>query len=109
MLKEQLEQNQASLDAQKESMKLRIQYMYENRTTNTLVNFLESGSISEFLQRLEYMAQITAYDQKAGEKFEATQKEIEDTKIPDRIFRTEKYKNRNKELTACAQQQNAED
>lgn len=80
VLKEQLEQNQASLDAQKESMKLRIQYMYENRTTNTLVNFLESGSISEFLQRLEYMAQITAYDQKAVEKFEATQKEIEDTK-----------------------------
>ena len=29
-------------------------------------------------------------------------KEIEDIKIPDRIFRTEKYKNRNKELTACA-------
>lgn len=40
---------------------------------------------------------------------ESLSKEIEDTKIPDRIFRTEKYKNRNKELTACAQQQNAED
>lgn len=40
---------------------------------------------------------------------ESLSKEIEDIKIPDRIFRTEKYKNRNKKLTACAQQQNAED
>ncbi|WP_028242743.1 cell wall hydrolase [Pseudobutyrivibrio ruminis] len=79
-LNEQLERTQASLDAQRKSMKLRIQYMYENRSTNTLINFLESGSISEFLQRLEYMAQITAYDQAAVERFAATQKEIEDTK-----------------------------
>ncbi len=80
ILTEQLNEVEASLDAQKESMKLRIQYMYENKTTNTLVNFLESGSMSEFLQRLEYMSQITDYDQKAIKKFEATQKEIEDTK-----------------------------
>lgn len=79
-LNEQLELTQASLDSQKESMKLRIQYMYENKSANTLVNFLECGSISEFLQRLEYMAEITAYDQAAVEKFAATQKEIEDTK-----------------------------
>ena len=79
-LNEQLELTQASLDSQKESMKLRIQYMYENKSTNTLINFLECGSISEFLQRLEYMAEITAYDQVAVEKFAATQKEIEDTK-----------------------------
>ncbi len=79
-LNERLELTQASLDSQKESMKLRIQYMYENKSTNTLINFLECGSISEFLQRLEYMAEITAYDQAAVEKFAATQKEIEDTK-----------------------------
>ena len=79
-LTEDIEEIQESLDAQKASMKLRIQYMYENRTTNTLVNFLESGSISEFLQRLEYMAQITAYDQEAIEKFEATQSALESKK-----------------------------
>ena len=79
-LNEQLETTQASLDTQKEAMKARIQYMYENKSTNTLVNFLESGSISEFLQRLEYMAQITAYDQDAIEKYEETQQELEDTK-----------------------------
>ncbi|MBR4707697.1 MAG: cell wall hydrolase [Pseudobutyrivibrio sp.] len=79
-LSEELEKTQASLDAQKESMKLRIQYMYENKSSNTLVNFLECGSISGFLQRLEYMSQITSYDQKQVKKFEATQKKLEDTK-----------------------------
>ncbi len=80
LLNEQLEITQKSLDSQKESMKLRIQYMYENKSTNTLVNFLESGSISGFLQRLEYMSQITSYDQRAVEKFEKTQQELEATK-----------------------------
>ena len=61
-------------------MKLRIQYMYENKSTNTLVNYLECGSISEFLQRLEYMSQITAYDQAAVKKFEETEAKLEETK-----------------------------
>jgi len=38
----------------------------------------------------------------SGKEMESLSKEKEDIKIPDRIFRTEKYKNRNKELTACA-------
>ncbi|MCR5580047.1 MAG: cell wall hydrolase [Pseudobutyrivibrio sp.] len=80
VLNEQLDTTQKSLDSQKESMKLRIQYMYENKTTNTIVNFLESGSISSFLQRLEYMSQITSYDQGAIAKFEETQKQLEETK-----------------------------
>ena len=79
-LSEELEKTQASLDSQKESMKLRIQYMYENKSANTLVNFLECGSISGFLQRLEYMSQITSYDQQQVKKFEATQKQLEETK-----------------------------
>ena len=80
LLNEELSKTQASLDEQKESMKLRIQYMYENKSTNTLVNYLECGSISEFLQRLEYMSQITAYDQAAVKKFEETEAKLEETK-----------------------------
>ncbi|MBO6129836.1 MAG: cell wall hydrolase [Pseudobutyrivibrio sp.] len=79
-LNQQLADTQASLDEQKEYMKVRIQYMYENQSTNTLVNFLESGSMADFLARLEYAAQITAYDQKAVEKFEATEQQLEETK-----------------------------
>mgnify|MGYP002625264382 CR=1 FL=1 len=81
ILNEQLADTQESLDSQKKSMKLRIQYMYEHKSTNTLVNFLESGSISDFLQRLEYMAQITEYDQNAIDEFEKTTEELEETKL----------------------------
>jgi peptidoglycan hydrolase CwlO-like protein len=91
-LKGELDDIQNSLDVQKKAMKLRIKYMYENRTTNTLVNFVESGSMAEFLQRLEYMAQITAYDQKAIKKFEATQAELEEKKA--------EVEEKNKELSA---------
>ena len=79
-LRGELDDIQNSLDVQRNAMKLRIKYMYENKTTNTLVNFVESGSVAEFLQRLEYMAQITSYDQRAIKKFEATQKELEEKK-----------------------------
>ena len=79
-LKGELDEIQTSLDDQKEAMKLRIKYMYETKSTNTIVNFLECGSIAEFLQRLEYMAQVTAYDQKAIKKFEETQTALEEKK-----------------------------
>jgi len=36
--------------------------------------------MADFLSRLEYAAQITAYDQKAVEKFEATEQQLEETK-----------------------------
>lgn len=88
----ELEEIQNSLDVQKNAMKLRIKYMYENRTTNTLVNFMESGSMAEFLQRLEYMAQITAYDQRAVKKFEATQMALEQKKA--------EVEEKNKQLSA---------
>ncbi|SDB55050.1 N-terminal domain of peptidoglycan hydrolase CwlO-containing protein [Pseudobutyrivibrio sp. YE44] len=71
---------ETSLDTQKEAMKLRIKYMYENKSTNTLVNFLECGSISEFLQRLEYMAQITTYDKDAVKKYKETQDDLTEKK-----------------------------
>lgn len=79
VLNAQLEETLGSLDTQKESMKLRIQYMYEHNSTNQLVNLLESGSISDFLQRIEYMASITSYDQTAIAQFEETYASLEAT------------------------------
>ena len=79
LLNETLEETKESLELQKKSMKLRIQYMYETKSTNQLVNLLESGTLAEFMQRLEYMAQISSYDQAAVETFEATQASLEET------------------------------
>lgn len=88
----ELDEIQKTLDLQKRSMKVRIQYMYENKSTNTLVNFLESGSMAEFLQRLEYMSKIVEYDQKAIKKFETTQAALEEKKA--------EVEEKNKQLSA---------
>ena len=79
LLMDQLNETQEDLEIQRTAMKLRIQYMYETRSTNQLVNLLESGSFSEFLQRLEYMQEVSSYDQRAIEKYAATQADLEQT------------------------------
>lgn len=64
-----IEQTQADLEAAKqtetdqyESMKLRIRYMYEKGETNYLDLLLRSQSMSELLNRAEYISQISEYD-----------------------------------------------
>lgn len=79
VLQEQLEMTQASLDLQKESMKKRIQFMYENQSTNQLVALLECRTLTELLTRLEYMAELTTYDQQAIADYEDMVALVEDT------------------------------
>ena len=69
---------------QYESMKLRIQYMYENGNGQFLETLLESKSIAEFLSNAEYINQISEYDrdmlvefQEVVEKVEEQQEELE--------------------------------
>ena len=47
---------------QYESMKLRIQYMYENGNVNYVELFLESDGIVEFLNKAEYIAKLSIDD-----------------------------------------------
>ena len=69
---------------QYESMKLRIQYMYENGNGQFLETLLESKSIAEFLSNAEYITQISEYDrnmlvefQNVVDKVEKQQEELE--------------------------------
>lgn len=69
---------------QYESMKLRIQYMYENGNGQFLETLLESKSIAEFLSNAEYITQISEYDrnmlvefQDIVDKVEKQQEELE--------------------------------
>lgn len=69
---------------QYESMKLRIQYMYENGNGQFLETLLESKSIAEFLSNAEYINQISEYDrnmlvefQDIVDKVEEQQQELE--------------------------------
>ena len=78
---ERLAQAKAQEESQYASMKLRIQYMYENGQTSTLETILDAGSISELLNRAEYASQIAAYDRRMltayGEAKEAVRLEEE--------------------------------
>ena len=64
LAQERLAQAKAQEESQYASMKLRIQYMYENGQTSTLETILDAGSISELLNRAEYASQIAAYDRR---------------------------------------------
>lgn len=89
-LENQLKEKQESIDAteeelaiaeedrqqQYEDMKLRIQFMYENQNTSALEKLLTAGSISEFLNSAEYIAEISQYDRNMLLKYEETVENI---------------------------------
>lgn len=80
---QKLEKAKAELQIAKEeeekqyaSMKLRIKYMYENGSTDYLELLLEADSISDLLNRAEYIAKISAYDKKLLERHKKVKEEI---------------------------------
>jgi len=73
-----LEEAKAAREAQYEAMKLRIKYMYETEDPSVFEMLLESGTISQFLNRLEYANSVHEYDREKLEQFEATEAEIEE-------------------------------
>lgn len=65
---------------QYEDMKLRIQFMYENSNTNVWQMLLASESLSDFLNRTEYISDINNYDRKKLVEFQTLQEEIVEQK-----------------------------
>lgn len=65
---------------QYEDMKLRIQFMYENGNTSILTMFLESNSMSDFLNQTEYVASINTYDREKLDEYQQLQEEIAEKK-----------------------------
>ena len=58
----ELEEAQRISEKQYEDMKLRIQYMYEHGTPSYLELFLTAESMSDFLNRSTYAAEVSRYD-----------------------------------------------
>lgn len=71
-----LEIAQNSAAEQYESMKLRIQYMYENSNAGTIMMLFESKDFSDFLNRVEYVAQLSDYDRDKLTDYENTIEQI---------------------------------
>ncbi|MBE5920556.1 MAG: hydrolase [Pseudobutyrivibrio ruminis] len=73
-----LKEAKAARESQYQSMKLRIKYMYEKENPSLFEMLVSSGSISQFLNRLEYANSVYEYDREKLNQFEATQAEIEE-------------------------------
>ena len=66
---------------QYEAMKKRIQFMYERGDTAVLSVLLESGSITEFLNRVVYVNEMYEYDRDLLEEYEATKEQVASLEI----------------------------
>ena len=66
---------------QYKSMKLRIQYMYENSTDNSLwTAILESDGISDMLNRIEYVSDLYQSDRDLMDSYQAVVQQVTDWK-----------------------------
>ena len=73
-----LEKAKEKEEEQYEAMKLRIQYMYENSAGNGyLTMLLSSRSISELLNRAEYIQRISDFDRDLMEEYQQTVHEVQ--------------------------------
>jgi cell wall-associated NlpC family hydrolase len=75
----ELEQAKEDAAEQYEAMKLRIQYMYENSTQDSLLEaILGADSLADLLKRVEYVAAVHKADRELTEEYRLTVEKVED-------------------------------
>lgn len=110
----ELKEAQESIDIQYDDMKLRIQFMYENGDTQMLDLLLGSEDFSEFINKAEYISELSQYDRDMLEKLKHTRKKIADSK---KVLETEEknlvalqteQENRKAQLVSLSSEKEAE-
>ena len=76
--KKNLEEAKKKEEQQYNTMKKRIAYMYENGEASYMDILLNSGSVSDFLNQVEYSQDITRYDNNLLERYKQSKKDVED-------------------------------
>ena len=76
-----LAQQEEDINSQYETMKMRIKFMYENGQTEYVEMILGSDSLGDFLNKAEYISELTAYDRSMLQKMKDTRAQIEETKV----------------------------
>ena len=66
---------------QYEAMKLRIKYMYEKGDSSYVDLLMEAKSLSELLNKAEYIGKISEYDREKLDEYEATKHRIAETEL----------------------------
>lgn len=75
-----LKRAQKKEEQQYEIMKKRIQYMYENGETSIIEVILSSDNIADMLNQVEYVSEITEYDNSLLDRYEETKQNVEEMK-----------------------------
>ena len=75
---EKLTQAKIDEDNQYQSMKKRIVFMYENGNVRFFEILLDSKTITDFLNKAEYVSEISKYDREMLKEFQATVKKVEE-------------------------------
>lgn len=78
--KAELKAAKAAEAKQYEDMKARMKYMYENDQKSIFTMLIESGSIAEFLNQVDYANSVYEYDRKLLASYEATTEAVKDLK-----------------------------
>lgn len=65
---------------QYEAMKMRIKFMYEMKDANYIDIFISSGSVSDFINKAEYVNKLVQYDRDMLNKYNNTKNSIMETK-----------------------------
>ncbi len=68
--KQELEDMELKREERYEAMKARIRFMYENSDSTLLNALIGAGSMSEFLNRVEYFSQVVEYDRNQLEEYQ---------------------------------------
>ena len=76
--KNNLEEAKKKEEQQYNTMKKRIAYMYENGEASYMDILLNSGSVSDFLNQVEYSQDITRYDNNLLERYKEAKQDVED-------------------------------
>lgn len=79
--KEELDQARKVEKKQYDSMKLRIKYMYEKGDSSYVDLLLQAESLSELLNKAEYIGKISAYDREMLDKYIATKEQIAEDEV----------------------------
>jgi len=76
----ELKQAQDTQKQQYQDMKLRIKYMYEDQDASIMETLLTSNSMSDVLNKAEYMQKVYDYDRQKLDEMAVTSKTISDKK-----------------------------
>lgn len=92
-VEEELAEAIALKDAQYATMKRQIQFAYERSSNLYLELFFSSGSLSDFLNKNEYIEQLSAYQKKVLDEYKAAQAAMEQKQKELELAKAEQEKN----------------